>query len=261
MIPMISLSNIEAEIKNRYKSSEKLLGIMLANYNVDFVKEIISQCYTSWNIEAGSDFDIYWPGYGYLPVEHYNSSGIFKTIPPLVNFNADMPIHEVKRLIEDDKDFTRQALREGMFTFDSRKTDVLEKLENHGQIRFYEKEYIEAKRYIRSALNLSQNQKVDSMTLLLLNYTGDDIQYDRENSIVLTLTELYNTQLPITSINDLVSELNAYCVDANSFDDIKKAAKPILKRGKQDSDWKTKLSLFLTGLQTLGGLVVPWPIK
>lgn len=69
MIPALSLEELDRKIRERYDFGEKrIIGIMLARYDISLVKNVMAECYQYWNYNSGREFDIFWPGYGeYLP--------------------------------------------------------------------------------------------------------------------------------------------------------------------------------------------------
>lgn len=69
MIPALSLSELDKKINEIYDFGEKrIIGIMLARYNISLVKHIVNDCYGYWHGNSEKGFDIFWPGYGeYLP--------------------------------------------------------------------------------------------------------------------------------------------------------------------------------------------------
>lgn len=78
MLPAISINNLEDIIKTRYEYDEhRIVGIMLARYDIPQVKEIINSSYTYWHKTSRNYFDVFWAGYGeYLPPSEASASKI-----------------------------------------------------------------------------------------------------------------------------------------------------------------------------------------
>ena len=76
MVPALSMEEMLEEILRKYEYGEqRIVGIMLARYDVSLVQNVISECYRYWHKYTGRDFDIFWPGYGaYIPMDHKNES-------------------------------------------------------------------------------------------------------------------------------------------------------------------------------------------
>lgn len=70
MIPALSLLELDRKINQKYDFNERrIVGIMLARYDISLVKSVIAECYRYWHRNSGRKFDVFWPGYGeYLPL-------------------------------------------------------------------------------------------------------------------------------------------------------------------------------------------------
>lgn len=63
MIPAMTIDYVENEVKRRKTS--KVIGLLLAPYNREYVKKIVDQYYNEWNSLSDDKFDLYWLSYGY----------------------------------------------------------------------------------------------------------------------------------------------------------------------------------------------------
>ena len=65
MIPAFSLEDINNHCNYDYEYGEKrIIGIMLARYNIDASKDIVKQHFDYWNYFSGEKYHIFWLGYG-----------------------------------------------------------------------------------------------------------------------------------------------------------------------------------------------------
>ena len=81
MVEALTLKELENKIQNRYDYDEqRIVGIMLARYDIGITKEIIEQCYQYWHLNSRKYFDVFWAGYGaYLsPVEESSTKMILR---------------------------------------------------------------------------------------------------------------------------------------------------------------------------------------
>ena len=69
MVEALSLSELQNMLRKRYdRDEQRVVGIMLARYNIGITKEIVEQCYQYWHLNSRKYFDVFWAGYGaYLP--------------------------------------------------------------------------------------------------------------------------------------------------------------------------------------------------
>lgn len=61
MIPILTITDFENEIKNR--NENKIVGLMFAPYNRNYIKEIVNQYYQEWHYLSGKEFNMFWIGY------------------------------------------------------------------------------------------------------------------------------------------------------------------------------------------------------
>lgn len=65
MIPALSFEELDRRLSEKYEFGEcRIVGLMLARYDIPLINEIISSCYQYWHKNSGRDFDLFWAGYG-----------------------------------------------------------------------------------------------------------------------------------------------------------------------------------------------------
>lgn len=65
MVEALSLNELQKRLRERYDYDEqRVVGIMLARYDIGITKEIVDQCYQYWNLNSRKYFDVFWEGYG-----------------------------------------------------------------------------------------------------------------------------------------------------------------------------------------------------
>lgn len=65
MVDALSLNELQVKVQERYDYDEqRVVGIMLARYDIGITKEIVDQCYQYWNLNTRKYFDVFWAGYG-----------------------------------------------------------------------------------------------------------------------------------------------------------------------------------------------------
>ena len=69
MVEALSITELRKKINRRYdRDEQRVVGIMLARYNMKLTQKMIEECYTYWDKNSGKLFDIFWAGYGeFLP--------------------------------------------------------------------------------------------------------------------------------------------------------------------------------------------------
>lgn len=61
----LSIDLLKKKVSNKYEYSEKrIVGIMLARYDIRSMRNVISDCYQYWYLNTGKVIDIFWAGYG-----------------------------------------------------------------------------------------------------------------------------------------------------------------------------------------------------
>lgn len=81
----LTLESLNKKISNKYDYDEKrIVGIMLARYDIAAVRNIINDCYIYWHHNTGKYLDFFWAGYGaYLCDSEQTSTKI------ILNFNGN----------------------------------------------------------------------------------------------------------------------------------------------------------------------------
>ena len=65
MVEALTLHELQSEIEERYDHDEqRVVGIMLARYDIGVTNEIVEQCYQYWHLNSRKYLDIFWAGYG-----------------------------------------------------------------------------------------------------------------------------------------------------------------------------------------------------
>lgn len=81
----LSIDLLKEKVSSKYEYGEKrIIGIIMARYDISLTKDVISDCYQYWDLNTGKFLDIFWAGYGqYLCPEEQTST---KTI---LNFSGN----------------------------------------------------------------------------------------------------------------------------------------------------------------------------
>ena len=67
MVEALSLIKLKNRIRERYDYDEqRVVGIILARYDIRITKEIVDQCYQYWNLNSRKYFDVFWAGYEHI---------------------------------------------------------------------------------------------------------------------------------------------------------------------------------------------------
>ncbi|SKC80034.1 hypothetical protein [Maledivibacter halophilus] len=79
----LSVDLLKEIVRHKYDYDEKrIVGIMLARYDISLIKNIISDCYQYWHLNTGKVLDIYWAGYGaYLCPDEQTSTKTILEFP------------------------------------------------------------------------------------------------------------------------------------------------------------------------------------
>ena len=65
MVEALSLKELQNKVRERYDHDEqRVVGIMLARYDIGVTSEIVEQCYQYWHLNSRKYLDIFWAGYG-----------------------------------------------------------------------------------------------------------------------------------------------------------------------------------------------------
>ena len=83
MVTALTLDGLYSKISSRYDHDEqRVVGIMLARYDIHISEEIINQSYLYWHLNSKKFFDVYWAGYGeYLPASDESATKKILTFP------------------------------------------------------------------------------------------------------------------------------------------------------------------------------------
>lgn len=81
MVEALNFKELQKIIDKKYDYDEqRIIGIMLARYDIKITQDIIEQCYQYWHLNTQKFFDVYWAGYGkYLsPTDESSTKTILK---------------------------------------------------------------------------------------------------------------------------------------------------------------------------------------
>ena len=227
-----TIDEIQNALQIRHVDTLCVVGIMLANYDTDFVKNAIRQYYSSWDIATGQNFDIYWPGY--YP---NNEEG------QLVNFNSAVSAKDMEK-------YEQKMLKKR-----GAKNSLCSTYKNTESIGFDVGKYTEAKKYVRKQLDLKKNQPIDCFTLIIVQFAGGLIQFNKKETLIINLRSVCKADRDaITTLGELMSEINDICTTKGvKFSDIKKEIRGRMPAEKKD--WSTPVSILLSVIQLLKDFV------
>lgn len=84
MVEALTIERLKKEVEGgRYEHDERrIVGIMLARYEIPEVREIINSSYNYWDENSQRDFDVFWAGYGaYLYPDEVSKGKIILDFP------------------------------------------------------------------------------------------------------------------------------------------------------------------------------------
>ncbi len=65
MINALTLNELENKVYEKYgNEQQKIVGIMLARYDLPLTRSLINSCYLYWHYNTAHTLDLYWAGYG-----------------------------------------------------------------------------------------------------------------------------------------------------------------------------------------------------
>ena len=65
MVKALTLAKLRKQASKRYDYDERrVVGIMMARYDLGVTKEIVEQSYQYWHHNTRKYFDVFWAGYG-----------------------------------------------------------------------------------------------------------------------------------------------------------------------------------------------------
>lgn len=149
MVEALTLNGLCEQVSKRYSKDERrVVGIMMARYNLGITKRIIDENYQYWHFNTKRDIDVFWAGYGrFLSSSDESATKTILRFPGNTNhvyFDLDAFI-EIKgqfnecfsKPYEDKLQLILVNYREGELWFDeSLKIDLEENLdENYSKIR------------------------------------------------------------------------------------------------------------------------------
>lgn len=78
MVHALDVKELNSAVSDRYDRSEKrIVGIMLARYDLPLTQTIIDSCYLYWHYNTDKKLDVFWAGYGeYLCPDEASSDKI-----------------------------------------------------------------------------------------------------------------------------------------------------------------------------------------
>lgn len=78
MVPALDMIELNNRVSHKYnKYEQRIVGIMLARYDLPLTQSIIDSCYLYWNDNTNETLDIFWAGYGeYLCPDDASSNKI-----------------------------------------------------------------------------------------------------------------------------------------------------------------------------------------
>lgn len=204
-----------------YGGSKKVVGLMLANYDAKLVKDVVAKCYSAWGYESASDIDIYWLGYSQYvfnsePAQKREKSTL------IVNFNQTEDVQKVYRLADYGNRTELDSL--------------LKKLDNSTCVAFDRLAYTSSKNEIRKRMRVGKEQKIDSLTLIFVEYFDGRFHFENGRYLAVNLHTLKDSSDPVTDINDLVSSLISYCGESDDYEQLLKKIRKELQKDKKGPD-------------------------
>jgi hypothetical protein len=145
----LSIEKLRKRVRGKYdRDEQRVVGIMLARYNMKLTQKMIDECYVYWDHNSGKIFDVYWAGYGKYLSEKLesptktilkfdgNHSRVYFDLDAFVEIKNEF--NEVfKKPYRDKLELILVNYRDGELHFDeSVKIDLEQNLdENLGRIR------------------------------------------------------------------------------------------------------------------------------
>lgn len=101
----LSLKRLKERVNTKYeKDEQRVVGIMLARYDLNITRALVNECYQYWHKNTGNEFDIFWIGYGaYLPEDEESDTKI------IMDFrgNVDRAYYDLDAFIDAKRELTR----------------------------------------------------------------------------------------------------------------------------------------------------------
>ena len=185
----LTLEKLHKNVRGRYeKDEERIVGIMLARYELGLTQRIVEECYTYWDRSTSKYLDIFWAGYGAYMPEHMESPT--KTILKFKG-NTDHAYFDLEAFVTIKKEFEdifedsyRDRLqlillnyRDGRLHFDeSMLIDLEENLDqNYLKIRDIMSFITKECRHVTNVSDLSRNMKLEEAKTAIKGITLSDV--------------------------------------------------------------------------------------
>lgn len=82
MILALTLDRLQKCVSEKYRDENRIVGLILARYDISLTQNIINDCYLYWHYNTGRTLDIFWAGYGeYLQKGDQTKSKIIMNFP------------------------------------------------------------------------------------------------------------------------------------------------------------------------------------
>lgn len=197
MIPVMSLKNIEDNCRYLYGNDEKrIVGVVIARYDINDVKNMISEQFDFWHAYSGRDFNVFWLGYGAYtsPTRPGQRKVDYITSIPSVIFDVNefaAGIHLLEKRVH-------YHYRDGFGIFLCNFHD--------GEIHFDESMYFDLTRLL--------GEQSYKYRVLVSDIVFQCTQYDDVTKIAVNLIQkskyeygLHTKEITLFGINDVVNEL------------------------------------------------------
>lgn len=82
MILALTLDRLQKCVSEKYRDENRIVGLILARYDISLTQNIINDCYLYWHYNTGRTLDIFWAGYGeYLQKGDQTKSKVIMNFP------------------------------------------------------------------------------------------------------------------------------------------------------------------------------------
>lgn len=215
-----TLEIAEKQAENLYGKQKRIVGLMLANYEASLVREIMGKYFLAWSYEAKQDLDVFWVGY-HTNIEQNKTAANREKTTFIVGLNPTINTEKLYRFAE-----YRQK---------NKLKSLANKLDNKELLAFDRQAYLDSKKEIRLRMSVSKSQRIDSLTLLLVEYADGRFHFENGNFLAINLRELSRFYDPVTEINDFMSLLFEQCRTTEEFNRLlKKIRKEIMPPKEAD---------------------------
>lgn len=168
MVEALTLAKLQEQVSKRYGYDEqRVVGIMMARYDLGVTKEIIEQNYQYWHRNTQNCFDVFWAGYGeYLSPSDESPTKIILKFPD----NAQSAYFDLDAFIE-----------------------IKEQFNEYFNIPYEDKLQLILVNYHNGQLRFSESLKIDLEENL-------DIHYTKIRTIMEFVTNECRSEYDVTSI-------------------------------------------------------------